>query len=163
MQRQPLQQPHALRGQQGGRRDVHRHVAVDGAQVLGGTLQREQLEGVAETHAVRLGEDDVGGHAPVRREPAERLGADAVAGGQLDDRLQHDDRPAGRHQRHQAVLDLVPPRGFAHARLDDEGSSPGEHVHERLVALGQRLVGGQPGGAEGAVDRPSLRTTGTET
>ena len=70
-------------------------------------FEREQLQPVAEVDAVRLGEDDVGRHAPLRGEPAQRLGADAGAGGEVDDRLQRDDRAAVGDQRREPVLDLV--------------------------------------------------------
>jgi hypothetical protein len=49
--------------------------------------------------------------------------------------------------------DLRAPFLRAHLRLDDDRGSRGEDVHQGPVPLGQVLVRGQAGGAEGAVQR----------
>ena len=80
---------------------------------------------------------DVGGEAPLGREAAQRLGADAAAGGEPDDRLQHHEGAAGREQREEPVLDLLAAPLLAELGLEDDGRGAGEHLHEGLVALGQ--------------------------
>ena len=153
LQRQPVEQRRALRRQQRRGGHVHRHVAVDRREVVRGALQREQLELVPEPDAVGLAEADVGRLAPVLREAAEGLGPDPVTGRQLDDRLQDDERAAGLHHRQQPLGDLVAARLLADARLDDQRGGMCQHLHQRAVALGERGVGREAGGAERAVER----------
>ncbi len=143
----------ALGRQQGGGRDVHRDVAGDHGRGAGGALEREQLQLVAQADAVRLREADVRRLPPLGREPAQRLGADPLAGGQLDDRLQHDERSArGDHGRESVARS--PPGGRARGPgLDDHRRGVSEHLHQRLVPLGQLLVRGESRGAERAVER----------
>ena len=153
IERQPGQQLAELGREQGGGGDVHRDVAADAVEMDGGRLEGEQLQPVAQPDAVRLREADVGGHAPLGGEAAERLGAHPPAGGEVDDRLQDDDRAARGHERVEPVGDLGAAFLRAHLGLDDHGGGGGEDVHQGLVALGQVLVRRQPGRAEGAVER----------
>lgn len=152
VQRQPAQQLGAPGDEHGGGGDVHRHVAVDPVQELGGALEGLQLQGVSHADAVRLGEDDVGGAAPPGGEAGQRLGAHAGAGGQVDDGLQQDDRAAVGDERVEAALDLGAPLLVADLGLDDDGRRGGEHLHQRQIALAELLVRPEAERAEGAVE-----------
>ena len=54
-------------------------------------------------------------------------------------------------------------RAGRHLGLDDHGGGVREHVHQRLVALGELLVRGEPAAQKVPYSVPSLRVTGTET
>jgi hypothetical protein len=82
---------------------------------------------------------------------AERLRAGPLAGGEVDDGLQEDDRTALLQERVEAFLDLRPVLLLPQAGLDDRRGGRGEHVHQRLVPGGQLGVGGEAEGAERAV------------
>ena len=134
LEREAGQQLAALRRQQGLRGDVERHVAVDVVEQCRAAGQGEQLQAVPLADAVGLVEDDVGRALPLRGEAAERLGADPGAGAEADDGLQDDVRPAGGHDRCEAVADLGVALLQPHLRLDDQGRGVGEHIHQRQVA-----------------------------
>ena len=75
--------------------------------MLDRALEGQQLETVTEPDAVRLGEADVRGLAPRLRETAQRLGADAVARRQVDDRLEDDQGPPAATSGGEPRLDLL--------------------------------------------------------
>ena len=151
-ERQPAEQFAALGREQRGRRDVHRDVAVDAVEVLGRPLQREQFEPVAETDAVRLLEDDVGRHAPLGREAAERLGADPVrrSRGRRSAAAPRRGRRRAMTGRSRSSISAAPLLR-AHLGLDDHRGRRRQDVHQRLVPLGEVPVGGESGRAERAV------------
>ncbi len=150
-QREPGQERRGLRVQQRRRGHVHRHVPVDPVQQPGGALQGHQLQPVAATDAVRLGEDRVRGLAPLLREPAQRLGADPTPGDDVDDGLQQHPGAAGELERVEPAVDVLPTGLLADLGLDDHRRGPRQHVHQALVPVAEALVGAQPGGAERAV------------
>jgi hypothetical protein len=123
-------------------------------EVRRGPGQGQQLEPVALPDAVGLLEADVRRLAPLPREPAERLRADPPARRQVDDGLQHHGRTAGQQHGLQPLEDVGLPYPLADARFDDDRRGLREHVHQRLVAAAQVLVGGEAGGTERAVQRP---------
>ena len=154
VQRQAGEQLAALGGQQGGGGDVHGDVAGDDVEVRPRRARGRAARGGGRARRCALRRSTTSGAWP--HSAGKRLSASAptrspVARSTMG--CSTTSGPPAAMSGLEPVLDLGAALLLAHAGLDDHRRGRGEHVHQRLVALGQLLVGGEAGGAEGAVER----------